>query len=328
MRIFGRGVRRSILALFAVAALRPALPTGGAAARPSQADVDPSPAAQQSPVIRVNSNLVAVPVSVTDAEGMLVRNLQARDFSIEENGKPVVIARIAEPGKTPLDLALLIDISGSLNQRFDFEKQAAYRFLNKLMRPEDSVAIFSVTDNPRLILPKTDNLSAAMQALESLRPTLGATAFYDAVVLAAQSLQKNARAQGRRVELVLSDGEDNASAISQFSDVKSEVLRNDCIFYSINPGGTSIHLNKISREGQEGMQRLASETGGVAFVPDSADNLDAIFDQIGAELQAQYLLEYYSTDAQGDDLFRRIVVRVPSRADLRIRARQGYYAPK
>jgi Ca-activated chloride channel family protein len=76
------------------------------------------------------------------------------------------------------------------------------------------------------------------------------------------------------------------------------------------------------------MVRLATETGGLAFLPDRLEDLTQVFSQIAAELQAQYLLGYYSTNEKNDGQFRRITVRVPKAPDLRIRARQGYYAPK
>jgi Ca-activated chloride channel family protein len=104
--------------------------------------------------------------------------------------------------------------------------------------------------------------------------------------------------------------------------------RADCLFYSINPSGPSIRLNKISIKGHDGMISLASTTGGAAFLPDGDAALDKVFRQIAAELQAQYLLGYYAPDERADGAFRRITVRVPKRPDLRVRARQGYYAPK
>ncbi len=75
------------------------------------------------------------------------------------------------------------------------------------------------------------------------------------------------------------------------------------------------------------MESMSSETGGKAFVPDKISDLEAVFRQIAEELQAQYLLGYYSTDGRADGGFRRIKVQVPKRPELRVRARQGYYAP-
>src|SRR5262249_51093691 len=153
-------------------------------------------------------------------------------------------------------------------------------------------------------------------------------AFFDSVVEAAQYLGKTAEGGARRAMVVISDGEDTLSQNYGQTDALKELQRADCLFYSINPNGPSIRLNKISLRGQEGMVTLASATGGVAFLPDSFEDLDKVFRQITAELQAQYLLGYYSPDERADGGFRRIVVRVNKRPDLRVRARQGYYAPK
>ncbi len=316
----------SVVALLAVLLSAPA-----SSGRPPQvalgADGLPNPQTMATHVIRVNSNLVIVPVSVTDSKGELVKGLESQDFTIEENGVSESIAKMAEPGETPLELALLFDISGSVQRQFEFEQQAANRFLQKIMRPEDAVTIFSIAQQPRLVLPRTESLAKALRALDALEPTQGITAFYDAVASAARSLGENSKLEARRVELVLSDGEDNNSTITKLTDVLDAVQRGDCVFYSINPSGPSIRLNKLSLKGQEEMEKLASETGGMAFVPETPASLDAIFTQIGAELKAQYLLEYYSSDSRFDGAFRHIVVRVPKRPDLRIRARQGYYPP-
>jgi Ca-activated chloride channel family protein len=127
---------------------------------------------------------------------------------------------------------------------------------------------------------------------------------------------------------VISDGEDTLCEKFGRGDALRELQRADCLFYSINPSGSSIRLNVISAKAQDGMAMLASATGGAAFLPNSDEDLDKVFRQIAAELQAQYLLGYYSPDERTDGAFRRITVRVPKRPDLRVRARQGYYAPK
>ncbi len=129
----------------------------------------------------------------------------------------------------------------------------------------------------------------------------------------------------RRVEVVLSDGEDTNSETWNLAGALEEVQRADCVFYSINPAGPSIRMNAVSLEGQEGMRRLAAQTGGAAFLPERIDEVAPVFDRIAAELRAQYLLEYYSSAQRRNGSFRRISVRIPSRPDLRIHARTGYY---
>lgn len=300
-----------------------------------QAETTQSPARKresvdeaQDEVIRIDSNLVMVPVSVTDASGRPVRNLSAADFQLEEEGVPQQITTLGEPGKTPVEITLLFDVSGSLHQRFQFEQEAAVRFLKTVLKPEDAVSLFSIGFSPEMVQPRTTSLEGVVAAVMKLEPTKMATAFFDAIVDAAHYLAKTAAAGSRRVLLVISDGEDNNSERYRLGDVLRELQRADCLFYAINPSGPSIHLNKVSLKGQEGMMAMASATGGAAFVLDQLEELDAVFQQIATELQTQYLLGYYSSNERADGHFRRISVRVPKQVGLRIRARQGYYAPK
>lgn len=287
----------------------------------------PAPEPEAEP-IRINSNLVAVPVSVTDAQGNPIRNLRAEDFQLEEEGAPQQIQTLGEPGKTPIELALLFDVSRSVRNRFDFEREAAGRFLKEVLKPGDAVSVFSIGSTPKLSIPRTDNVQKAVAATAAIEPTEEATAFFDTVVKAAHHLNDSANPGVRRVMVVISDGEDTNSDRFRLGDATRELQRSDSLLYAINPSGPSIHLNKISTKGHEGMIRLATETGGLAFLPDKLEDLTQVFSQIAAELQAQYLLGYYSSNETNDGKFRRITVRVPKHSELRIRARQGYYAPK
>ena len=112
--------------------------------------------------------------------------------------------------------------------------------------------------------------------MSALEPTENPTAFFDAVVLSAKTLRQSAGPETRQAVIVLSDGEDNRSDHT-FSDALSEVQRADTIFYSINPGGSSIRLNEISLKAQSDLASLAKETGGNAFVSDKTGDLDGIF---------------------------------------------------
>lgn len=284
-----------------------------------------TPDVQSLSVIRVSSNLVTVPVSVTDAQGRVVKDLTKDAFQILEDGKSEVIARMAEAGQSPLQLELLFDLSGSVNNRFEFELQAATRFLEKVWKPGDTVTVIAFNEKPQVLIRNANSLKDALQDLTKLQPTEDATAFYDSVTESAKLLRRDAIPETRRAVVVLSDGEDNRSD-GTISDAIREVQRSDAIFYSINPGGRSIRLNEISIKGQQDMTALANETGGTAFVSDQISDLDGIFGRIAAELRAQYLLGYYSSNSRLDGKFRRIAVSAPDRPDLRVRARQGYYA--
>ncbi len=295
--------------------------------RPQTDDGKQSLAAQRTPpVIRVSSNLVTVPVSVTDSAGNPIRNLKIRDFAIEENGRPEALTGVVEPGQTPLELALLLDVSGSIQPRFDFEVQAAARFMQMVLQPEDTFAIFSIGPQPGLVHSSTSNVEEGVRSLGALVATRGSTAFYDSVVFAAQFLGRKRVPGSRRVVVVISDGEDNNSESYHLSETLQEVQRADCIFYSINPSGSSIRLNQVSLNGQEGLDLLARQTGGRAYVPEHADELDSIFNKITSELRAQYVLEYYSSDQRRDGIYREIAVKLPNYPALRVHARHGYYA--
>lgn len=287
-----------------------------------------SSAQDQTDAINLTANLVVVPVSVTDALGHSVSDLRTEDFLLEEDGRPQQVIALGEPGETPLELALLFDVSGSVHARFQFQQQAALRFLNQVYKPNDAVSIFSIGLKPKLVQPRTTDREAAMRGLITIEPTKEVTAFLDAVAEAAQYVGSPARQAARRVLVVISDGEDTNSDHSTFDDVLRVLQQNDCLFYAINPSGPAIRLNKISVKGQRSLEMMAVETGGMAFLPDQPEDLHAVFRQIASELQAQYLLGYYPADVRTDGRFRHITVRVLSRSDLRVRARQGYYAVK
>ena len=108
-------------------------------------------------------------------------------------------------------------------------------------------------------------------------------------------------------------------------EVQKAVQQSDAAFYSINPGGESVHLNQISTRAQNAMATIAESTGGTAYVPNSEKDLEKVFIEIAAELRGQYLLQYYSNSKSTERLFRRIAVTVPAQGQLRVRARQGYY---
>jgi Ca-activated chloride channel family protein len=302
-------------------------------------------------VIRVSSNLVMIPVSVTDSKGQPVRGLQLGDFTVQEEGRAQELTQIGDPDEVPLSIALLIDVTGSTNTRFDFEKAAAASFLKQVLKPADRASVF-VIDRTPVVGQTGANAETAAQGLLSLQPAAdkGPTAFFDTVVEASEYLRDKTPARYRRVILVISDGVDNYSdrikktigatreeqdsasaAVRQkindrvLGEVQREVQRADAVFYSINPSGNTMYLNVLTKRGQDGMQQIAEATGGTAFVPERDEDLDRVFAQIAAELRAQYLLQYYSNSQGASALFRRIAVTLPTHQELRVRARQGYY---
>ena len=276
-------------------------------------------------IIRVSTNLVTLPVSVTDSEGRAITDIDSQQFLIREDGRPETVSKVAAAGQSPLQLALLFDLSGSVNPRFQFEQEAAIRFLEKVWKPGDAISVIAFSEQPHLRLNASNSIADAFQILWELKPSEGPTAFFDSVALSAKILQKTAGLGMRQSVVALSDGEDNRSE-NHLTVVLREIQRSDTIFYSINPAGPSIRLNEISRQGQADLEALAKETGGSAFVSDKAEDLEGIFHRIAADLRAQYILSYYSSNPRMDGSYRQILVSIPDRPDLRIRARRGYYA--
>ena len=314
-------------------------------------------------VIKTTSNLVMVPVSVTDQTGNAVQGLQVKDFRLDEEGKQQEISGIGDPEQVPLAIALLFDISSSVSTKgfFASQQKAAATFLKLVMKPSDKAAIFTITGEPNLVQPLASADASAAKML-SIPPATASvpTAFYDTVQAAAKYLMDNAPSNYRRVIVVLSDGDDNFSTLTRgqsiadynatqsgqqaalgtrtgllqahqraVAGVQKSVQQADAIFYSVNPGGPSIKLNQIAMRAEHGMEAIAETTGGTAFVPDADADLERVFRQVAAELRGQYLLQYYAdSDKVPAGSFRRIQVSVPTRNDVRVRARQGYYAKK
>lgn len=318
----------------------------------------PAPKDEDFDVIKVNSNLVMVPVSVVDAQGQPMHGLQVGDFRLEEEGRQQQIVEIGNPDQVPLDIAILFDVSSSVSQKgfFAFQQKAAASFLKQVMKPVDRAAVFTITDQARVVSPLVPAETAAAKLLTIPAATSPVpTAFYDTVVAAAKYLVDNSAERHRRVILVVSDGDDNFSNLVKETaaetragqkvevtpaqarqkllegrrravlEVQRAVQQADAAFYSINPGGPSVHLNQIATRAQEAMESIADSTGGTAFVPDSERDLERVFSEVAAELRGQYLIQYYSNSQSLGAQFRRIAVAIPTRADLRIRARQGYY---
>jgi Ca-activated chloride channel family protein len=361
---FGPALLLAVLALFcwtrptAAQTIRD-LPPPPPAPTPKPTPTPAPPKDEDFDVIRVSSNLVMVPVSVVDAKGEPLRGLQVNDFRLAEEGREQQLVEIGNPDEVPLDIAILFDISSSVSQKgfFAFQQKAAASFLKQVLKPVDRAAVFTISDEPKLVTPLAAADVAAGKILSIPAATTSIpTAFYDTVVAAAKYLVEKSAERHRRVILVISDGDDNFSTIvkdltvaeyraSQKGEVTSAaayqnllerrrlavlevqraVQQSDAAFYSINPGGPSVHLNQISTRAQNAMESIAQSTGGTAYVPEAERDLERVFNEIAAELRGQYLLQYYSNSQAAGAQFRRIAVTLPARPELRIRARQGYY---
>lgn len=309
----------------------------------------PPPKDEDYEVVRVTSNLVVVPVSVTDAAGQPVLGLKIPDFRLEEEGRAQEITEIGNPEQVPLDIAVLIDVSSSVDARFTFEQQAAAGFLKQVLRAGDRATVFAIDEKPRFVQELT-SAAHASDKLMAMSPAKGFTAFFDTVLAASRYLEKSSGSGRRKVIVVISDGDDTARILdvsneqnrnSDFkligkeaqlnlidrsvAEVLREIQRAEVTFYSINPSGQTMHLNVRTARAEKGMERMADATGGAAFIPAKLEDLPAMFNRIASELRSQYLLQYYSNNDNSSGKFLRIKVNLPTQPQHRVRSRQGYY---
>ena len=279
-------------------------------------------------VVRITSNLVTVPASVVDAQGRAVINLTLEDFELRVDGQPQPITELSR-AEVPVTLALLFDNSQSLSAARELEKQAAVRFFRSVIRPIDRAAIYSVSTDVTLVQPLTNNVPALVRTIEHFGKPEGATRLLDAIAEAATYLRPY---PGRKVIIIVSDGEDTVSAMD-FDEVVRKTLAADCQVYAVQTKtieylmltGQTNNANLQALAAERRMQDLTSHTGGTVYTPVQTSDLEKAFTQISADLAQQYILSYYPTDERADGRFRTISVRVSTRPNMRVRARRGYY---
>jgi VWFA-related protein len=248
--------------------------------------------------------------------------LKAEDFRISENRQPQKIEYFSELGKgseVPLTIALLIDTSGSVKDKLEYEKATAAEFFKEVLRPDKDLALIIQFDSDvNLVQDFTQSQDALLGAMRSLRAG-NSTSLYDAVYLAAE--EKLKYETGRKVMVVISDGEDTSSKLRKEEAIEA-AQKSDVLIY-----GIGVRSDDFGSDFGV-LKKFAEETGGAFFSPRSRfEEIQAAFRSIGEELQGQYSLAYVSTNKAKDGSFRSIDLRCNVRG-VRIRARKGYYAPR
>jgi Ca-activated chloride channel family protein len=285
-------------------------------------------------VIKVDSALVPIPVSVLDANGRAITTLKLADFELRIDGKPAEIGDLAR-SETPIRLAMLFDNSSSVRVAREFEKDAAVKFFKQVVRPEkDLAALFSVSTTTTLHQPLTRDVSSLVNAIELFPPPEGATALLDGIAEAANYL---AEVQGRRVIVIVSDGDDTVSDLTFEQMIRAVQIAN-CQIYVVKTTDFENYIRTKTRQGNANIRQLAAErrmleltkqTGGAVYSPIDENELERAFNQISAELSQQYDLSYYpedETEKRGE--FREISLNVKTKANASVRTRKGYYVPK
>jgi len=281
--------------------------------------VDPSDARIKVDVTRVN-----VLFTVTDKKGRFITDLLKEDFSVTENKKAQLIQEFTAETDLPLRIAILIDTSNSIRDRFKFEQEAAIEFINSVIRPrEDKAMVVSFDTAAELVSDLSDDPDKLAKSIRNLRPG-GGTALYDAIYFACRDRlqQDQPRHKFRRAIIIVSDGDDNQSRVSR--DQALEMAQKaDVVVYAI-----STNISKIEGDGDKVLRYLSLETGGQAFFPFKVQDLAQSFENIANELRRQYNIFYRPEPLKTDGLYHAISVKVNGRKDLVVRARKGYYAPR
>jgi len=287
--------------------------------------VEPRPAPQQEPRIKVEVSLVNVIVSVLDASGRPVPDLPREAFELYEEGVKQKLEVFEAETQQPLDLALMIDASLSTLKELAFEREAAARFIRQIVQPHDRLAVFEIADVVTQLAEFSSDVLRLEEALRGIEGGGGAP-LYDALVLSSQTLEKRPPSRRRVIVLVTDAGETTSHA--KFEDARQAALAAGTMLYTIlirpvkSEGGRNT-------AGEHALITITEVTGGSVYSPNDAAELQSIFDRIDRELRTQYRLAYYPTPRPPAGTFRRVEVRVnsavPASGRFTIHHRKGYF---
>ncbi len=276
--------------------------------------------------IRVDTTLVLIPVTVTDAMNRFVLGLDKQNFRILEDGKEQQVKQFSGED-APLSIGLLVDVSGSMGTKIETSRLAVAQFL-KTMNAQDEAFLIDFSDRAELAVPFTKSAEEIESKLVSVEPQ-GLTALLDAVHLGIREM-KSAK-NPRKALLIISDGGDNNSRYTA-AEIKGLIREADVQIYSMGVFEPFDYLALTTAElsGPKLLSEISEQTGGRAFAASEARDLPGIATRIGIELRNQYVLAYYPTNQDRDGKYRKIEVKLDQPKGLpplKARWRLGYYAP-
>jgi VWFA-related protein len=287
---------------------------------------DGLPSDDQDSVLTIKKRVDEVNVLfiATDKHGKFVRNLNEADFNILDDHKPPqTIISFARQTDLPIEMGLLVDVSGSVRGRFDFEQEAATGFLQHVVRPGfDKAFVLGFNAHGQLAQDFTDNVSLLSAGVRRLHDG-GGTALYDAIYRACKDklMKDKPDHPVRKAIVILSDGEDNQSEVSRAQAIEM-AQRAEVLIYAISTDDSGLVLR-----GDQILQQLADATGGRAFFPYKMKDITHSFSSIEEELRSQYVVSYKPSDFDADGRYRSIEITALKK-DLQVRARKGYFAPR
>jgi VWFA-related protein len=296
----------------------------------------PKPSPTPTPddqTVKVAIRRVRLPITVTDKKGQFVPGLTKNDFTILEDRVPQSIETFSDDlsQTTPLYVAVLMDTSPSTAGKLKFQQESAMNFIQTVIKPRKDRVLFATFDDEiNLRQDFTDKLDLLDKAVYSVKQMGKQTALFDAIWQFCD--EKMRSVPGRRVLLVVSDGEDTYSRanirdaidIAQRTETTIFAISTKAGFLATVPG---VEAGQVADKKDKDLQTLAEETGGAAFFTGDMLSLERSFTRISKELRAQYLVTYNPTNKSYDGTFRKIEVKLSDgHGDLKIRTKRGYKA--
>lgn len=274
----------------------------------------------------LDTTLVLIPVSITDAKNRFVLGLQKGDFRLFEDGAQQTIASFSGED-APLSVGLVFDTSGSMSDKLRTSRRAVAQFL-RTMNAQDEAFLVEFGDQASLTAGFTNDLEQIQNKLASAEAG-GLTAMFDGAELALHEMHK--AKNPRKAILIISDGGDNNSRYSA-GEIESLVREADVQIYAMGVFQPSLFpgLSKEEVNGPRLLSQLAEQTGGRAFSASDANDLPSVAARIAIELRNQYVLAYRSTNRKNDGGYRKVEVKItttPGIPNLKAHWRLGYYAP-
>jgi Ca-activated chloride channel family protein len=272
---------------------------------------------------RVNVRLVNVFTTVTDSRGAPVADLTKDDFQLFEDGVPQTIKVFEKESAIPLSIALAIDTSPSTMRDFKLETSSARRFVHSILRNEDRLSVFEVTETVDQMTRFTSDLKTIERGIDNLRTGPG-TSIYDAIFLCSESLLDR---EGRKVLVLITDGGDTTSK-ADYNSALRRAQQAEAIVYSIIVVPVEADAGR-NLGGEHALIQISKDTGGRYYYAEGQEQLDEAFRKISDELRTQYLLAFYPSRKVSDAPFRRIQVELnkkdPEGRPYQVRHRAGYY---
>jgi Ca-activated chloride channel homolog len=273
--------------------------------------------------LRVNVDLVLIPVTVADAMNRPVLELSKRDFGLYDSGKRQDIKYFFAQA-APISIGLILDFSQSMENKIEREREAVVQFFNNA-NPEDDYFAVAVSSKPQLIGDTTDSLDDLQSSIE-VRPPQGSTALLDSIALGLRRM-RSARYQ-RRALLIISDGGDNSSRYT-LRAIKNLVRESDVDVYAIGLFDTAVFKTYEELMGKRWLREITDTTAGRTVTVDSVNKLPEAAAEISRELRQQYVLGYSPTDAAANGQWHKVKVQVSSSTPehpLTPLYKKGYYA--